>query len=59
MEQTIGRLRELGLLDRIGLVHLNDSKTPLGVKRDVHENLGDGLLGYEGLGRVVRHPALP
>lgn len=58
LEQTIERLRELGLLDRIGLVHLNDSKTPLGAKRDVHENLGDGLLGYEALGRVVRHPAL-
>lgn len=58
LEQTIARLRGLGLLDRLGVVHLNDSKTPLGSKRDVHENLGDGLLGYDGLGRVVRHPAL-
>ena len=58
LEQMIGHLRELGLLDRIGLVHLNDSKTAMGGKHDVHENLGDGQLGYEGLGRVVRHPAL-
>ncbi len=50
LEQMIARLRELGLLDRIGLVHLNDCKTPLGQKRDVHDNLGDGLLGYDGSG---------
>ena len=54
----IERLRLLGLLERIGLVHLNDSKTPFGVRRDQHENLGEGLIGYEGLARVVRHPAL-
>ena len=54
----IERLRLLGLLERIGLVHLNDSKMPFGVRRDQHENLGEGLIGYEGLARVVRHPAL-
>jgi deoxyribonuclease IV len=58
IDRTFARMGHLGLLDRIGLVHLNDSKTPLGVKRDVHENLGDGVIGYEALGRVVRHPAL-
>jgi deoxyribonuclease IV len=58
LEGMIERLRALGLLERIGLVHLNDSKTPFGVRRDQHENLGEGLIGYEGLARVVRHPAL-
>jgi endonuclease IV len=56
-EQTMARIGELGLLERIRLVHLNDSKTPLGVKRDVHENLGDGVIGYEALSRMVRFPA--
>jgi deoxyribonuclease IV len=58
LEELIERLTTLGLLERVGLVHLNDSKIPFGVKRDQHENLGDGLIGYQGLGRVVRHPAL-
>ncbi len=58
LEELIERLRVLGLLERVGLVHLNDSKTPFGMRRDQHENLGDGLIGYEGLARVVRHPAL-
>jgi deoxyribonuclease-4 len=58
LDDLILALRELGLLDRIGLVHLNDSKTPLGARRDQHENLGEGEIGYEALARVVRHPAL-
>lgn len=58
LEGLIERLRALGLLERIRLVHLNDSKTPFGVKRDQHGNLGEGLIGYAGLARVVRHPAL-
>jgi deoxyribonuclease-4 len=58
LDGLITRLLSLGLLERIGLVHLNDSKTPFGSKRDQHENLGEGLIGYDGLARVVRHPAL-
>lgn len=58
LDDLITRLRSLGLLGRIGLVHLNDSKTPLGAKRDQHQNPGEGLIGYAGLARVVRHPAL-
>lgn len=58
LEELIAELRELRLLDRIGLVHLNDSHTPFASRRDHHENLGEGLIGYEALGRVVRHPAL-
>jgi deoxyribonuclease IV len=57
LENLIERLGGLGLLDRIRLVHLNDCKTPLGSRHDVHENLGEGLIGYDGLARVVRHPA--
>ena len=58
LEEFIEQVKALGLLDRIGLVHLNDSKIPFGAKRDQHENPGEGLIGYDGLARVVRHPAL-
>lgn len=57
LEKLVAELRALRLLDRLGLVHLNDSRTPFASRRDFHENLGDGLMGYEALGRVVRHPA--
>jgi deoxyribonuclease-4 len=40
-------------LDRLGLVHLNDSKGGFGSGRDHHEHLGLGEIGLEGLGLVV------
>ena len=48
--------REIGL-DRLVAVHANDSKTPLGGIRDRHENIGDGLIGYDGFAAVMAHPA--
>jgi deoxyribonuclease-4 len=45
-------------LDRLGCLHLNDSKVPLGANRDRHENLGDGSIGEEGLAALLGHPLL-
>ena len=36
--------RELGL-ERLGLIHLNDSKNPLGSHKDRHEHIAKGTLG--------------
>jgi deoxyribonuclease-4 len=58
LESLLSALRQLDLLRRVGLVHLNDSGTPFASKRDRHENPGAGLIGRAGLARVVRHPAL-
>ncbi len=57
LEQLVSSLRALGLLDAIGLWHLNDSKTPFASGRDQHQNPGEGQIGSEALARVVRHPA--
>lgn len=43
-------------LGKIELLHLNDSKTPLGSGRDNHQNIGDGFIGTEGLSRLINHP---
>ena len=40
-------------LDRLGLFHLNDSKHPLGSRKDRHEHLGEGGLGPEPFRRLV------
>lgn len=45
-------------IEALRCLHLNDSKTEFGSNRDRHENLGDGLIGVEGLRRVLGHPAL-
>lgn len=44
-------------LDRLAVVHANDSKIPLGGFRDRHENIGDGHLGTEGFETIMAHPA--
>jgi len=49
-------VREIGL-DRLAVVHANDSKMPLGGFRDRHENIGDGHIGYDGFRTIMAHPA--
>jgi deoxyribonuclease-4 len=43
-------------LERVRVLHVNDSKTPLGSNRDRHELVGEGLIG-EGLATFLGHPA--
>lgn len=45
-------------LDRLKAVHINDSKNPLGARKDRHEKIGQGTLGTETIVRVMTHPAL-
>ena len=45
-------------LERLKAVHINDSLNPRGANKDRHARIGEGCLGAEALGRVVRHPAL-
>ncbi len=45
-------------LKRLRAVHLNDSMNPLGSRKDRHQKLGEGSLGYAALERIVNHPAL-
>ncbi len=45
-------------LEYLKAVHLNDSKNPLGSRKDRHEKIGRGEIGLEALSAVTRHPAL-
>jgi deoxyribonuclease-4 len=45
-------------LDRLRLVHLNDSRSELGSRSDRHEHIGAGRIGGVGIGRFVAHPRL-
>jgi deoxyribonuclease-4 len=42
--------------DRLGAIHLNDSKGDLGSKKDRHEIIGQGYLGIETFKKLLRHP---
>lgn len=45
-------------LDRLMMVHLNDSRSELGSRADRHEHIGAGRIGAVGLRRILVHPAL-
>ena len=40
-------------LDRLGAMHLNDSKVPLGSRRDRHELIGEGAIGEAAFRRIM------
>lgn len=42
-------------LDRIKVVHVNDSKNVMGAKKDRHENIGFGNIGFDALTNVIYH----
>ncbi len=45
-------------LERLVMVHLNDSRVELGARHDRHEHIGAGRIGPVGLGHLLRHPRL-
>ena len=40
-------------LDKIGCVHVNDSKNVLGAHKDRHENIGFGTIGFDNLISII------
>jgi len=60
-EGATGVLDQFGRLiglERLGLVHLNDSRSELGSRNDRHEHVGAGRIGPIGLGAFLRDPRL-
>lgn len=45
-------------IDRLKVLHINDSKNVCGAAKDRHENIGFGEIGFEALQYVVHHPQL-
>lgn len=45
-------------LDKLLCLHINDSKNVQGAKKDRHENIGFGEIGFETLFKFVHHPKL-
>ena len=45
-------------IDRLKVLHINDSKNVLGARKDRHENIGFGHIGFDALYRIAHHPQL-
>lgn len=45
-------------IDRLKVLHINDSKNVRGAGKDRHENIGFGHIGFDALNKIVHHPQL-
>jgi deoxyribonuclease-4 len=45
-------------IDRLKVLHINDSKNVQGARKDRHENIGFGHIGFNALNYIVHHPQL-
>jgi deoxyribonuclease-4 len=58
IERTLASFDKTIGLERLHLLHLNDSKTPLGSRKDRHWHIGEGYIGPDGFRNLINHPSL-
>lgn len=52
------QFNELIGINKIKCIHINDSKNTMGAKKDRHENLGYGQIGFDNLINIIYHEKL-
>ena len=58
LETTIAAVDRTVGLHRVYVLHVNDSKTPLGSRVDRHEHIGRGKIGLVAFARILNHARL-
>lgn len=58
LRRTLDGVEAILRLDRVGVIHANDSKAPLGSRVDRHEHIGRGHIGEAGFRGMLRHRRL-
>jgi deoxyribonuclease IV len=58
LEATLRHIDGVVGLDRVRVVHMNDSKVALGSRVDRHEHIGKGKIGLEAFREILKHPLL-
>jgi deoxyribonuclease-4 len=58
LDDTLGEFDRLIGLDRLRLIHANDSKKDRGSRVDRHEAIGEGKIGPKAFRLLMRHPRL-
>src|SRR5438132_4091959 len=56
LASTIGQIEGAIGLENVAVIHVNDSKIPLGGRVDRHEHIGKGKIGAAAFARILRHP---
>jgi deoxyribonuclease-4 len=58
LKAVLDEIDELVGLNRLKLIHLNDTKDAFGTHRDRHEHIGKGKIGLSGMKRIVTNRRL-
>lgn len=45
-------------LDKLKVIHINDSKNEIGAKKDRHDNIGYGYIGFDTISNIIYNPRL-
>ncbi len=58
LDRTLQVFKKYIGFKKLHLLHLNDSRTPLGSRIDRHWHIGKGYIGERGIRRIINHPLL-
>ena len=58
LEATLKNIDSAVGLDKIKVIHFNDSLSDMGSHNDRHWHIGKGKIGAEGMKRIINHPRL-
>lgn len=58
VRETFEKFDKIIGIDKLKLIHANDSKVELGSRKDRHEHIGKGKIGKIGFRAILRHPKL-
>lgn len=58
LEEVIVEFDKIIGLKKLFVIHLNDSKNILGSKKDRHQNIGYGSIGFDAICKILYHPKL-
>lgn len=57
-DNLLEKINKLIGLDKVGCIHINDSKNEKGSHKDRHENIGFGTIGFDNLIKVIYNEKL-
>ena len=58
LSETLKLFDHLIGLEKLKVIHANDSKSPIGSHIDRHWHIGEGYIGEEGFRALLHHPAI-
>ena len=58
IESVLNEFDRIIGLEKLLVIHINDSKNPRGAHKDRHENIGYGYIGFDTLNKYIHHPKL-